>query len=126
MSTPDPRRLPVLLVVEDDLLLRVNAVEMIEDAGFEALEAADADEAIEILEGRPDIKVIFTDIQIPGSMNGLKLAHAVRRRWPPIKIVATSGRVNIRIDDLPEGGRFLPKPYLPEEIAGTLRELVGA
>ena len=125
MSTSAPRQLAVL-VVEDELLLRINAVEMIEDAGFEALEAADADEAIEILEGRPDIKVIFTDIQIPGSMNGLKLAHAVRRRWPPIKIVATSGRVNIRIDDLPEGGRrFLPKPYLPEEIAGTLRELVG-
>ena len=124
MSTSVPRQLAVL-VVEDELLLRINAVEMIEDAGFEALEAADADEAIEILEGRPDIKVIFTDIQIPGSMNGLKLAHAVRRRWPPIKIVATSGRVNIRIDDLPEGGRFLPKPYLPEEIAGTLRELVG-
>ncbi len=99
---------------------------MIEDAGFEALEAADGDEAIEILEGRPDIKVIFTDIQIPGLMDGLKLAHAVRGRWPPIKIIATSGRVNIRIDDLPEGGRFLPKPYLPEEIAGTLRELVGA
>ena len=99
---------------------------MIEDAGFEALEAADGDEAIEILEGRPDIKVIFTDIQIPGLMDGLKLAHAVRGRWPPIKIIATSGRVNIRIDDLTEGGRFLTKPYLPEEIAGTLRELVGA
>ncbi len=100
MSTPAPRR-PAVLVVEDELLLRIDAVEMIEDAGFEALEAADADEAIEILEGRPDTKA-------------------------PIKIIATSGRVNIRIDDLPEGGRFLPKPYLPEEIAGTLRELVGA
>ena len=74
---------------------------------------------------RPDIRVIFTDIQMPGSMDGLKLAHAVRGRWPPIKIVATSGRANIRIDDLPEGRRFLQKPYRPEEIAGTLRELVG-
>jgi CheY-like chemotaxis protein len=119
------RRRPVVLIVEDELLLRINAVEMIEDAGFEALEAADADEAIAILETRHDIRVIFTDIQIPGSMDGLKLAQAVRGRWPPIKIVATSGRVNIRIDDLPEGGRFLPKPYLPEEITGTLRELVG-
>jgi CheY-like chemotaxis protein len=98
---------------------------MIEDAGFDVLEAVDADQAIEILEVRPDIHVIFTDIQLPGSMDGLKLAHAVRGRWPPIKIVATSGHVNLRADDLPEGGRFLPKPYGPEEIVGTLRELVG-
>ena len=79
MSTPAPRR-PAVLVVEDKPLLRMNAVEMIEDAGFEAFEAADGDEAIEILEDRRDIKVIFTDIQIPGSMDGLKLAHAVRGR----------------------------------------------
>src|SRR5258705_13509500 len=117
---------PVVLIVEDEFLLRMDAVDMIAAAGFEAVEAANADEAIKILEARRDITVVFTDIQIPGSMDGLKLARAVRGRWPPIKIVATSGRVNIRIDDLPEGGRFLPKPYLPEEIAGTLRELVGA
>jgi len=99
---------------------------MIEDAGFDVLEAIDADQAIEILEARPDIHVIFTDIQLPGSMDGLKLAHAVRGRWPPIKIIATSGRVNLRTDDLPAGGRFLPKPYGPEEVIGTLRELVAA
>jgi CheY-like chemotaxis protein len=125
MGNAVPRR-PVVLVVEDEYFLRINAVLMIEDAGFDVLEAASADQAIEILEARPDVHVIFTDIQIPGSMDGLKLAHAVRGRWPPIKIIATSGRVNIRADDLPEGGRFLPKPYGPEEIAGTLRELVGA
>jgi CheY-like chemotaxis protein len=122
MSTPAR---PAVLVVEDEPLLRINAVEVIEDAGFEVLEAADADEAIEILESRPDIHVIFTDIQMPGSMDGIKLAHAVRGRWPPIKIIATSGHVNVRSDDLPEGGRFLPKPYRPEEIVGTLRELVA-
>jgi CheY-like chemotaxis protein len=124
MSHEVPRR-PVVLVVEDEFFLRINAVLMIEDAGFDVLEASDADQAIEILEDRPDIHVIFTDIQIPGSMDGLKLAHAVRGRWPPIKIIATSGRLNLRTDDLPEGGRFLPKPYGPEEIVGTLRELVG-
>jgi CheY-like chemotaxis protein len=69
--------------------------------------------------------VVFTDIQMPGSMDGLKLARAVRGRWPPIKIVATSGLVNIAESDLPEGGRFLPKPYSPEQIAGLLREIVG-
>ena len=125
MTNAVPRR-PVVLVVEDEFLLRMNAVLMIEDAGFEVLEAIDADQAIEILEARPDIHVIFTDIQLPGSMDGLKLAHAVRGRWPPIKIIATSGRVNLRTDDLPEGGRFLPKPYGPEEVIGTLRELVAA
>src|SRR5712671_1839086 len=122
MSTPAPRR-PAVLVVEDEPLLRMNAVEMIEDAGFEAFEAADGDEAIEILEGRPDIKVIFTDIQIPGSMDGLKLARAVRGRWPPIKIITTSGQRIIEEIDLPEGGRFLPKPYSPIQVSGLLREM---
>ena len=124
MGNAVPRR-PVVLVVEDDVFLRINAVLMIEDAGFDVLEAVDADQAIEILEVRPDIHVIFTDLEMPGSMDGLKLAHAVRGRWPPIKIIATSGRVNVRTTDLPDGGRFLPKPYGPEEIVGTLRELVG-
>jgi len=118
-------RRPVVLVVEDEFLIRISAVEIIEDAGFEVLQAADADEAIEILEVRTDIRVIFTDIHMPGSMDGLRLAHAVRGRWPPIKIIATSGRINVRIDDLPDGGRFVPKPYRPDEIAATLRELVG-
>ena len=69
--------------------------------------------------------MIFTDIQMPGSMDGLKLARAVRGRWPPIKIVATSGRVDVREEDLPTGSRFLSKPYSPTQIAGLLRELTG-
>jgi CheY-like chemotaxis protein len=116
---------PVVLIVEDELLLRMDAVDMVGAAGFEAIEAATADEAIEILEARPDISVVFTDIQIPGSMDGLKLARAIRGRWPPIKIVATSGRLNVSEIDLPEGGRFVPKPYSPREITGLLRELTG-
>jgi CheY-like chemotaxis protein len=115
----------VVLIVEDELLIRLNAVEMIEEAGFEVVEAASADEAIAILEGRLDITVVFTDIQMPGSMDGLKLAAAVRDRWPPIRIVATSGRVNLRPGDLPEGGRFLQKPYSPAEITKTLRDLIA-
>ena len=115
----------VILIVEDELLIRMNAVEMIEEA-FEVVEAASADEAIAILEGRLDITVVFTDIQMPGSMDGQKLAAAVRHRWPPIKIVATSGQVTLGPGDLPEGGRFLPKPYSPAEIMKTLRELIVA
>jgi CheY-like chemotaxis protein len=99
---------------------------MIDAAGFDVVEAANADEAMEILEVRLDVTVVFTDIQMPGSMDGLKLAAAIRGRWPPIKIVATSGIVHVRKVDLPEGGRFLPKPYSSAEIAGTLRELTGA
>jgi len=82
---------PVVLIVEDDFLIRMHAAEMIEDAGFDVVEAASADEAILVLEVRLDITVVFTDIQMPGSMDGLKLAAAIRGRWPPIKIVATSG-----------------------------------
>ena len=116
---------PVVLVVEDEFLIRMNAAEMIADAGFDVVEAANADKAIVILENRLDITVVFTDIQMPGSMDGLKLAAAIRARWPPIKIIATSGVVGVRQDNLPEGGRFLPKPYSPAQIVGTLRELVS-
>jgi CheY-like chemotaxis protein len=115
---------PVVLIVEDEFLLLADAADMITAAGFEAIEAANADEAIEILEARRDIAVVFTDIQMPGSMDGLKLARAVRGRWPPIKIIATSGRVQVREADLPEGGRFLRKPYSPMQITDLLREVI--
>jgi CheY-like chemotaxis protein len=116
---------PVVLIVEDELLLRMDAIEMIAAAGFEVLEAGDADEAIDILESRRDIMVVFTDIQLPGSMDGLKLARAVHGRWPPIKIIATSGLVDVGEKDLPEGGRFLRKPYGASELACVLRELTA-
>jgi CheY-like chemotaxis protein len=119
------RKRPVVLIVEDEFLLRMDAVDMIASAGFDTLEAVNADDAIEILEARPDIAVVFTDIQMPGSMDGLKLARAVRGRWPPIKIVATSGQVDVRAVDLPEGGRFLPKPYSPTQVTGMLLEITG-
>jgi len=113
----------VVLIVEDDLLIRLHAAEIIEEAGFDVIEAGNADQAIAILEARSDIAILFTDIQMPGSMDGLKLAAAVRGRWPPIQIVATSGFVHVQPGDLPEGGRFLPKPYNPTQLTATLREL---
>jgi two-component system, response regulator PdtaR len=113
----------VILIVEDDVLIRMDAAQMISGNEFDVIEAANADEAIAILETRPDITVVFTDIQMPGSMDGLKLAAAVRDRWPPIKIIATSGHAMIGRDDLPDGGLFLPKPYSPAQILKTLREL---
>jgi len=124
MSKAFPKR-PVVLIVEDEFLLRMDAVEMVRNAGFDAVEASNADQAIAILEADLDIHVVFTDIQMPGSMDGLKLAKFVKDRWPPIKIVATSGRLRISGHDMPEGGRFLPKPYTPAEVIRTLRELTS-
>ena len=112
---------PAVLIVEDEPLVRLCAVEAVEGAGFEVIEAANADDAIRILESRTDIRVVFTDMHMPGLMDGLKLAHAVRNRWPPIKIIVTSGRERIAERELPTGGRFFAKPYDPAEIQDTLR-----
>jgi CheY-like chemotaxis protein len=120
------RSIPVILIVEDELLIRMDSAEAIENAGFEVIQAGNADEAIVILTARPDIHVVFTDIQMPGSMDGLKLARFVRDRWPPIKIVATSGVVRVSDDDLPAGSVFLPKPYRGAQVVATLRELTAA
>jgi CheY-like chemotaxis protein len=117
---------PVVLVVEDEILIRQNAMDMIRDSGFEVVEAANADEAVAILEARADISAVFTDIQMPGSMDGLKLARAIRDRWPPIKILAVSGNVRLSSDDLPRGGQFLRKPYTGPQIQQALHELIGA
>jgi CheY-like chemotaxis protein len=115
------RRRPVVLVVEDDALVRFTAVSSIEDAGFDVVEAADAKEAISILEVRSDIWAVFTDVQMPGSIDGLQLAHLISVRWPPIKIIAASGRLKLRDDDLPAGGRHLHKPYDSGELIGILK-----
>ena len=120
-----PLLIPVILIVEDEFLLRMDSAEVIENAGFEVVQAANADDAIAILTARPNIHVVFTDIQMPGSMDGLKLAQFVRNRWPPIKIVATSGLVRVDDDDLPAGSVFLPKPYRGAELVAALRELTG-
>jgi two-component system, response regulator PdtaR len=117
---------PVILIVEDEFLLRMDSAEMIETAGFEVVQAGNADEAIAILQVRPAIHVVFTDIQMPGTMDGLKLARFVRDRWPPIKIVATSGLVKVGAEDLPAGSVFLPKPYRGAQVVATLREMTRA
>jgi len=117
---PGASQQPVVLIVDDEMLVRLCAIEAIESAGFEVIEAADADKAIGILEQRSDIRLIFTDIHMPGSMDGIKLAHFVKGRWPPIKIIATSGDAKITESDLPEGSRFLPKPYATADITGAI------
>lgn len=111
----------VVLVVEDEPLLRMHAVDLIEDAGFDTVEARSADEAVNILMARTDIRIVFTDIDMPGSMNGLRLAAAVRERWPPIEIIITSGLVSPKVDDMPARVRFFPKPYDEKRLVSALR-----
>jgi two-component system, response regulator PdtaR len=115
---------PVVLVVEDDILLRWTATAIIEQTGFDVVEAGTGVEAMSLLEKRSDIRTVFTDVEMPGSINGLQLAHLIRTRWPSIGIMATSGQLRLREDDLPEGARFLHKPYAVEHLADALKELM--
>ncbi|POR45647.1 response regulator [Bosea psychrotolerans] len=111
---------PVVLVVEDDTLIRMDAVAMIEDGGYEVIEAIGADEAVILLETRSDIRVVFTDIEMPGSMDGLKLIHAIRQRWPPIVLIVASGRPQPAPADMPQDTVFLQKPYRAAQILEVL------
>jgi len=114
----------VVLVVEDEMLLRMRAVDMVEDAGFTSVEAVDADQAIAILESRSDIALLFTDIQMPGSMDGLRLAHAVRKRWPPIKIILVSGQLKLADLELPADSRFFGKPLEAKVMIAQMRSMI--
>jgi two-component system, response regulator PdtaR len=111
----------VVLIVENEVLIRLNAVQMIEDAGYITLEAEDADKAIAILKRRQDIGAVFTDVYMSGSKSGLRLARAVRRRWPPIHLIVTSG---LPTDgELPPGSHFIRKPYENACVVALLHEL---
>jgi CheY-like chemotaxis protein len=115
-----------VLIVEDEPLIRMGTVYFIEDAGFEVYEAGSADAAIALLELHKEIRLIFTDVDMPGSMDGLKLAHYVRGRWPPVKIIVTSGHVKVTEESLPPGALFMPKPYDSAEITHKVREMIAA
>jgi CheY-like chemotaxis protein len=115
----------VVLVVEDEMLLRMRAVDIVEDAGFTSVEAVDADEAVAILESRSDIALLFTDIQMPGSMDGLKLAHAVHERWPPVKIILVSGQLKLANIDIPANSRFFGKPLESGAMIAEIQNMIG-
>jgi len=122
---PESDTPPVVLVVEDDMVLRMRAVDVVEDAGFTPIEAVSADEAIQILESRDDVSLLFTDIQMPGSMDGLKLAHAAYSRWPHIKIILVSGQVAVKDGDKPADSRFFPKPFELQDMVSELQDMIG-
>jgi CheY-like chemotaxis protein len=115
----------VVLVVEDEILIRMEAVQMLEDAGFSVVEASNAQEATAILESRTDVRAVFTDVNMPGTLDGMRLARMVWGRWPPIHLIVTSGLVSPGPEDLPPGGRFIRKPYSPAHVIATIRELLG-
>jgi two-component sensor histidine kinase/ActR/RegA family two-component response regulator len=114
-----------VLVVEDEMMLRMRAVDIVEDAGFTPIEAVNADDALAILESRSDIDLLFTDIQMPGSMNGLKLAHAVHERWPAIKIILVSGQVTPTEAEKPVNSRFFGKPLEVKKMIAEMQEMIG-
>ena len=111
--------MPTVLVVEDEILIRELVAEELEEAGYSVVVAHNADQAIAILEARQDIHLVFTDIDMPGSMDGLKLAAAVRDRWPPVHIIITTGKV--RPLEIPANALFIPKPYVGENVVAAMR-----
>lgn len=112
----------VVLVVDNEALIRISALQIIEDAGFAVVDARDADEAVTILHSRTDIRAVFTDIKMPGSMDGWKLAHAIRGGWPPIHLIIASAIVP-DLSELPANGLFIQKPYTAEHVSAALYEL---
>jgi CheY-like chemotaxis protein len=121
MVVRTPQSRPVVLVVEDEPLILMETLDLVSEAGFEAIGAANADEAIRILESRDDVRLVFTDVHMPGSINGIQLAHAVRDRWPPIYLIVTSGLFLLSEQNLPAGTRFFPKPYQHVQIKDALK-----
>jgi two-component sensor histidine kinase/ActR/RegA family two-component response regulator len=126
MSSDQITPMPNVLVVEDEFVLRMRAVDIVEDAGFAAIEAVNADDALKILEARSDISLLFTDIQMPGTLDGLKLAHAVHKRWPEIGIVLVSGQVKLADADKPENSRFFGKPLASRDMIAEIQDMIGS
>ena len=114
-----------VLVVEDEPLVLMDTADQLSDRGFVVIEASNADEAIIYLSNHPDISILFTDIDMPGTMDGLKLAAAVRDRWPPIRIIVTSGHRRVLKEDLPIGSRFFDKPFRADAVAAAMREMAA-
>jgi CheY-like chemotaxis protein len=114
----------LVLVVDDEPLLQLLGVDIAQEAGFAALQAGSADEALLILEARSDIAVVFTDIAMRGSMDGLGLARLIGERWPDLRIIVSSGRGAPREDQLPAGCVFLEKPFDPDDLAAMIAQLM--
>jgi CheY-like chemotaxis protein len=116
---------PVVLLVEDELLVRMTAADELEEAGFQVLEAANADVALKVLEARSDeVHVLFTDVNMPGTMDGMELAKQVHRRWPHVLLLISSGYARPHPDEIPDHGQFMPKPYGAATLVRQIYELM--
>jgi CheY-like chemotaxis protein len=122
---PD-RHTPIVLVAEDEAPVRQLSVCELEDAGYRVLEAADAEQALAILESGICVDVLFTDINMPGELDGIGLAGLVHERWPDVGLIVTSGRTDIPPRELPDQGRFIPKPYRLSEISRVVGQVAAA
>ena len=114
----------VVLIVEDEVFVRLRGADLLAEAGFEVLEAGNAGEALRILEATPEVRVVFSDVEMPGPLDGLGLAHHIRQHWPGIGIVLTSGH-RIRAETIPREGRFLAKPYDGQALVRHIEEIVN-
>jgi CheY-like chemotaxis protein len=116
----------IVLVAEDEPFIRMIAAEELQNAGFEVIEAQHAAEAIELLKGMAEsVRVLFTDVHMPGTMDGLGLAEYVHLHWPWIELLVTSGRDRLQTSDIPDDGKFIPKPYTPQQMAEKVRALAA-
>jgi CheY-like chemotaxis protein len=116
---------PVVLLVEDEPLVRMTAADELEEAGFQVLEAANADVALKVLEARSDeVQVLFTDVNMPGSMDGMALAERVYQRWPHVLLLICSGYARPHPDEIPDHGRFMPKPYRGATLVRHITEMM--
>lgn len=116
----------VVLVVEDNPLILMGALDLVAAAGFEGVGAKSADEAIALLEARADIRLVFTDVEMPGEIDGVKLAHYIRNRWPPIHLIVASGRTILEESQLPTGSSFYSKPYNNDTIVKEMTRMLVA
>jgi CheY-like chemotaxis protein len=123
-TSPAASEKPVVLVVEDDPMVRMFSVCLAEDAGFAAIAATNADEALGILEAQNRIQVVFTGIEMRGAMDGIRLAALVSLRWPTIGLLITSSELAVMDRDLPERSLFLCRPYLVHQVAASLKSLL--
>src|SRR5918994_2601531 len=116
---------PVVLLVEDEPLVRMTATDELEEAGFHVLEAANADVALAVLVARSDeVRVLFTDVDMPGSMNGMALAEQVHRRWPHVLLLISSGYARPHPGEIPDHGQFIPKPYGAATLVRHIHEMM--
>ena len=123
MTQPDQQKL-VVLVVEDEPVVMLDAMQALEDAGFEVVDAYDSEHALVRLEERPDIAALFTDVNMPGRYDGVTLAHMVHARRPDVLLLITSGAVKVPGEEIPNDGRFIPKPYDGRKVAHLIHELL--